>query len=40
MQLQKENAGSVRITPEGEPSTGKPAEMLIPDDPDERQPMR
>jgi hypothetical protein len=35
--IQKENAGSVRITPEGEPSTGKSAEMLIPDDPDERQ---
>lgn len=34
--IQKENAGSVRITPEGEPSSGKPAEMLIPDDPDER----
>lgn len=35
--IQKDNDRSVRITPEGEPSTGKPAEMLIPDDPDERQ---
>jgi len=35
--IQKVNVGSVRITPEGEPSSGKPAEMLIPDDPDERQ---
>src|SRR5204862_2967089 len=35
--VQRANPGSVRITPEGEPSTGKPGEMLIPDDPDERQ---
>jgi hypothetical protein len=35
--IQLENIGSVRITPEGELSSGKPAEMLIPDDPDERQ---
>jgi hypothetical protein len=27
----------VRITPEGEPSKGQPGELLIPDDPDERQ---
>ena len=31
------NPGTVHITPEGEASTGKPGEMLIPDDPDERQ---
>jgi hypothetical protein len=35
--VQRANPGSVRITPEGEPSTGQPGEMLIPDDPDERQ---
>ncbi len=35
--VQRANPGTVRITPEGEPSTGKPGEMLIPDDPDERQ---
>ena len=35
--IQKANPGMVHITPEGEPSTGKPGEMLIPDDPDERQ---
>jgi len=34
--LQRANP-TVRITPEGEPSTGQPGEMLIPDDPDERQ---
>ena len=35
--VQRANPGSVRITPEGQPSTGQPGEMLIPDDPDERQ---
>jgi hypothetical protein len=35
--VQRANPGMVRITPEGEPSTGQPGEMLIPDDPDERQ---
>jgi hypothetical protein len=35
--IQKANPGMVHITPEGEVSTGKPGEMLIPDDPDERQ---
>jgi len=35
--VQQENPSMVRITPEGQPSTGKPGEMLIPDDPDERQ---
>ena len=35
--VQRTNPGSVRITPEGEPSTGQPGEMLIPNDPDERQ---
>ena len=35
--VQRANPGMVHITPEGEPSTGKPGEMLIPDDPDERQ---
>lgn len=35
--VQRANPGTVRITPEGQPSTGKPGEMLIPDDPDERQ---
>lgn len=35
--VQRANPGTVHITPEGEASTGKPGEMLIPDDPDERQ---
>ena len=35
--VQRANPGMVRITPEGEPSTGQPGEMLIPDDPDEQQ---
>jgi hypothetical protein len=35
--VQRANPGSVRITPEGQPSTGQPGELLIPDDPDERQ---
>jgi hypothetical protein len=35
--VQRANPGTVRITPEGETSTGLPGEMLIPDDPDERQ---
>jgi hypothetical protein len=35
--VQRANPGTVRITPKGEPSTGQPGEMLIPDDPDERQ---
>jgi hypothetical protein len=35
--VQRANPGSVRITPEGQPSTGQPGEMLIPDDPDECQ---
>jgi hypothetical protein len=35
--VQRANPGMVYITPEGETSTGKPGEMLIPDDPDERQ---
>jgi len=35
--VQRAYPGTVRITPEGEPSTGQPGEMLIPDDPDERQ---
>ncbi|HEU5407537.1 MAG TPA: hypothetical protein VFU48_07200, partial [Nitrospira sp.] len=35
--VQRAKPGTVRITPEGQPSTGKPGEMLIPDDPDERQ---
>jgi len=35
--VQRANPGTVRITPEGQPSTGQPGEMLIPDDPDERQ---
>jgi hypothetical protein len=34
---QKENPGVVQITPEGEGSTGRAGETLIPDDPDERQ---
>jgi len=36
-EVQRANPGSVRITPEGEPSKGQPGELLIPDDPDERQ---
>ena len=36
-EIQRANPGTVRITPEGQPSTGQPGEMLIPDDPDERQ---
>jgi hypothetical protein len=35
--IQKANPGMVHITPEGEVSTGRPGEMLIPEDPDERQ---
>lgn len=35
--VQRVNPGMVHITPEGEASTGRPGEMLIPDDPDERQ---
>jgi hypothetical protein len=35
--VQQANPGTLRITPEGEPSTGQPGEMLIPDEPDERQ---
>lgn len=35
--IERENPDTVRITPEGQPSTGQPGEMLIPDDPDERQ---
>lgn len=35
--VQRANPGTVRITPEGQSSTGQPGEMLIPDDPDERQ---
>jgi hypothetical protein len=34
--IQRANPGKVRITPEGEPSTGRLGEMLIPDDQDER----
>lgn len=34
--VQQANPGTLRITPEGEPSTGRPGEMLIPDDPEER----
>lgn len=36
-EVQRAHPGTVRITPEGQPSTGQPGEMLIPDDPDERQ---
>lgn len=36
-EVQRANPGTLRITPEGLPSTGQPGEMLIPDDPDERQ---
>jgi hypothetical protein len=32
----RDNPGAVHITPEGQPSTGSPDELLIPDDPDER----
>jgi hypothetical protein len=35
--VQRANPGVLRITPEGQPATGQPGEMLIPDDPDERQ---
>ncbi len=35
--VQRAYPGTVRITPEGQPSTGKPGEMLIPDEPDECQ---
>lgn len=35
--VQRANPGTLRITPNGQPSTGQPGEMLIPDDPDERQ---
>jgi hypothetical protein len=35
--VQRANPGTVRITPEGRPSTGQLGEMLIPDDSDERQ---
>lgn len=35
--VQRANPCKVQITPEGEPSTGQPGEMLIPDDLDERQ---
>ncbi len=35
--VQRAHPDTVRITPEGQSSTGKPGEMLIPDDPDERQ---
>jgi len=34
--VQRANPGTVHITPDGEASNGKPGEMLIPDDPDER----
>src|SRR5205085_652765 len=34
---QSSSPGIVRITPEGNPSTGQPGELLIPVDPDERQ---
>ncbi|MBA4190901.1 MAG: restriction endonuclease [Planctomycetaceae bacterium] len=34
--VKRTNPDTVRITPEGQPSTGQPGEMLIPDDPDER----
>jgi len=36
-EIQRAHPGTLRITPEGQPSTGKPGEMLIPDDPNERQ---
>ena len=36
-EVQRAHPGTLRITPEGRPSTGQPGEMLIPDDPDERQ---
>ena len=36
-EIRRTHPGTVRITPEGQPSTGQPGEMLIPDDPDERQ---
>ena len=35
-EIQRNNPDSVQITPEGESSTGKPNESLIPDDPEER----
>ena len=34
--VERAKPGMVHFTPEGEPSTGKPGEMLIPDDRDER----
>jgi hypothetical protein len=36
-EVQRAHPGTVRITPEGQPSTGQPGETLIPDDLDERQ---
>lgn len=35
-ELMKQQPDTLRITPEGEPATGAPGELLIPDDPDER----
>lgn len=35
--VQRADPATLRITPEGQPSTGTPDERLIPDDPDERQ---
>src|SRR5439155_11868238 len=36
-EIQGANPGTIRITPEGEPSAGRRGEMLIPEDLEERQ---
>lgn len=35
-ELLRDQPGTLRMTPEGQPATGNPGEFLIPDDPDER----
>lgn len=35
--VQRAHPGTLRITPEGKPASGQPGELLIPDDPEERQ---
>ncbi len=35
-EAEKQHPGTIRITPHGQPSTGKPGDMLIPKDTDER----
>ena len=35
--VERAHPGTLRITPEGKPASGQPGELLIPDDPEERQ---